>query len=62
MKHLYNIFEGCTFNIIEMNTMETDFSLNLREATLKELRFLAVINRYKGLLDEGNMLDWAIFR
>ena len=42
--------------------MEADLSLNLRQATLKELKFLAVINKYKGLLEDGNMLDWAIFR
>ena len=39
-----------------------EFSVNLKEAVQKELRFLGTINRYKGLLDDGNMLDWAIFR
>ena len=40
----------------------SDFSLNLKEAVGKELRFLATINRHKGLLDDDKMLDWAIYR
>ena len=39
-----------------------ELSVNLKEAVQKELRFLGTINRHKALLDEGNMLDWAIFR
>ncbi len=38
------------------------FSVDLAKEALKELRFLAVVNKNKQLLDEGNLLKWAIYR
>ena len=38
------------------------YSVDLEKESLKELRFLAVVAKHKGLLDPGNLLKWAIYR
>ena len=37
-------------------------SVPLEKEALKELRFLAIVNKHKGLTEEGNLLKWAIYR
>ncbi len=37
-------------------------SISLEKEALKELRFLAIINKNKGLTEPGNLLNWAIYR
>ena len=39
-----------------------ELSVDLAKEALKELKFLAVVNKHKELLEEGKILKLAIYR
>ena len=47
---------------VEFSVKMMKYSVDLEKESLKELRFLAVVAKHKGLLDPGNLLKWAIYR